>query len=162
MSSKGFTLIELVIVIVILGVLAATAAPKFINLRADAQTAVLQGVKASIEGASALIHSKAIVKGVRNEPNATITLVDGLDIDIAYGYPLAPGPFDPVSPEIYWQRLIDITGETFIIRAATDGKLIFYSSEQGSIFSSNADCVVVYDPPDGANIKPDVIVNVCK
>ncbi len=160
MNTKGFTLIELVVVIVILGILAATAAPKFINLKADAQTAVLQGVKASIEGASALVYSKAIVKGVHNESSSTIELHDGA-LDIAYGYPIAPGPFDTTGPEAYWQRLIDVSGKNFIIRATTDGKLIFYSEEQGSLFSSSADCVVVYDAPDGVNIKPEVTVNEC-
>ncbi len=161
MNSKGFTLIELVVVIVILGILAATAAPKFINLKADAQTAVLKGVQASIEGASALVHSKSLVKGNHKQANGTIILSDGNPIDIAYGYPLAPGPFDAISPEDYWKRLLNITGDNLVIRAATNGKIIFYSSDQGSLFSANANCVVVYAPPSGVGIKPKVTVNKC-
>jgi len=51
---RGFTLIELVMVIVILGVLAAVALPKFVNLKADAQAAALLGVAGSINSASAI------------------------------------------------------------------------------------------------------------
>jgi len=53
-SQNGFTLIELVMVIVILGVLAAVALPKFIDLKGDAQLAALQGVAGALSSASAI------------------------------------------------------------------------------------------------------------
>ena len=57
---SGFTLIELVVVIVILGILAATAAPKFMNLQSDARISALNGMKASLKSASAMIYSKDV------------------------------------------------------------------------------------------------------
>lgn len=52
-QQAGFTLIELVIVIVILGILAVIAIPKFVNLSGDAQTAATNGVAAALSSANA-------------------------------------------------------------------------------------------------------------
>ena len=65
-DSKGFTLIELVLVIVILGILATTVAPKYINLSSDAKAATLKGIQASLNTAIKLIQAKAIVQGKYN------------------------------------------------------------------------------------------------
>jgi len=62
-KQTGFTLIELVIVIVILGILAATAAPKFINLSSDANAAARSGVVGAVKSALALGHTKALLAG---------------------------------------------------------------------------------------------------
>ena len=60
---SGFTLIELVVVIVILGILAATAAPKFMNLQGDARIASLKGLEGAVKSAVNLTYSKAILSG---------------------------------------------------------------------------------------------------
>jgi MSHA pilin protein MshA len=80
-SQKGFTLIELVVVIVILGILAVTAAPKFIDLTGDAKKSVIQAVEGSLNSAADMAHAKALiankVDGDISVAGTTITLVNG-------------------------------------------------------------------------------------
>ncbi|ASG66597.1 hypothetical protein CEW91_10800 [Idiomarina piscisalsi] len=85
-NQKGFTLIELIIVIVVLGILAVTAAPQFINFSSDARTSALKGMEGSIKGAMQLTYSKAAVEGVETDSTATVS-VKGTDVDLVFGYP---------------------------------------------------------------------------
>ncbi|MEI8672472.1 type II secretion system protein [Vibrio sp. SA48] len=81
----GFTLIELVVVIVILGILAVTAAPRFLNLQSDARESALQGLKGAISGASGIVYGKSAIDGV--ETVSSGKRVNG--VDVVYGYPAA-------------------------------------------------------------------------
>ncbi len=62
-TSKGFTLIELVVVIVILGILAATAAPKFMDLQKDARISAINGLKGVVKSAVNMGYAKAVLVG---------------------------------------------------------------------------------------------------
>lgn len=63
---SGFTLIELVLVIVILGILAATAAPKFIDLSSDARSSTVEALAGSLKSGAKMVNAKAIIDGVTN------------------------------------------------------------------------------------------------
>lgn len=85
-QQSGFTLIELVIVIIILGILSATAIPKFINLQGDARAAAMQGVKGALEGASTIVYSKAAIQGVETTSSVNANSSDS-GVELVYGYP---------------------------------------------------------------------------
>lgn len=84
-KEKGFTLIELVMVIVILGILAAFALPRFADLGGEARASTVQGAFGAIKSASAIAHSKALAVG--NNP-ASVEL-EGLTVNMVNGYPQA-------------------------------------------------------------------------
>lgn len=85
-KQQGFTLIELIVVIVILGILAATALPRFAGLEKDARFSAAKGLMGSVQSATALAHAAWLVAG---SGAATTVTMEGLAVDIVNGYPAA-------------------------------------------------------------------------
>ncbi len=159
-NTQGFTLIELIVVIVILGTLAATVAPKYIDLTADAHTATLEAVKGSMQGASALVYSKSIVAGNQSKaetdtPAPSITLADGSSLDIHYGYPRANADD--------WKRLIDIDEDIYAITLGFSSRLIIYRKDREGIAPIlwTLECLTYYRAPSSSRPEPEIGSNAC-
>ena len=84
-KSKGFTLIELVVVIVILGILAATAIPKYIDLQSNAKASVIESIAGSMKSLSDMVHMKALIKDELSRTGCVSTNIGS--IEVWYGYP---------------------------------------------------------------------------
>lgn len=132
-KSRGFTLIELVVVITILGILAAFAVPRFVALEGQARTASMQALEGSLRSAAALARSMAMASG---NP-ATITM-EGNTITLVNGYPNADTIDD---------TLADLSGFNFAVAAGTAT-----FTRVGA--PTPATCSVTYAPPAVAGAAP--------
>jgi len=83
---RGFTMIEFVVIIVILGLLAAFAVPKFMGLENQARVDALNGMTGNIRSAANMAHGVWLANG-----NVTPITVDGIKVNIVNGYPDATG-----------------------------------------------------------------------
>ncbi len=133
---SGFTLIELVVVISILGILAAFAIPRFISLETEARISTTQSLAGSVRSASALSHGLWLAQ---SSP-ATITM-EGQSISMTNGYPTTATIDD---------TLADFTGYTF-----TPGATGVWTKD-GS--PTPASCAVTYTPPAASGDAPTVTV----
>ena len=88
-TQQGFTMIELIMVIVILGILAAVALPRFYNMAGDARAAKADALFGAVRSASAIAHSAALVTG---QTGATGTIdMEGVSVGLVHGYPSSAG-----------------------------------------------------------------------
>lgn len=84
-STRGFTLIELVIIIVVLGILAVTALPRLINLQSDARISALQGLRGAMQGANEQLIGRSAFEGLDSAVSASID-IEGDNVSLVYGY----------------------------------------------------------------------------
>ena len=127
-KQKGFTLVELVVVIVILGVLAAVALPRFMNATEDAHTSAVKGTGGALAAGVALLHSQWELNRAKGDLNAdpgdNINNFGAGNVDVSSaGWPVATddtnSTTDAADCAALWEALLQGSAPTVATAAAT-------------------------------------------
>jgi MSHA pilin protein MshA len=147
-KNSGFTLVELIVVIVILGILSAVAIPKFINVTFDTRIATLNGIAAQVRHVSNMGIVMCMLSPDCNEAAAgSIVTIDGVNYRTSYGslYAVRYAGIDGLS------ELLNISG---LIRHNDSNWVIWYFEETGT------NCGVFYQPSHFYGVLKPVNINI--
>ncbi|MDM7859540.1 prepilin-type N-terminal cleavage/methylation domain-containing protein [Alteromonas sp. ASW11-36] len=166
-NNKGFTLIELIIVIVLLGILATIAAPRFIDVSRDAKIAALQGIEAQFVTTIDLVRAKARIEGLRPAAaNPGGSQQTAYVIDFGFG-----------STEVDWRNLcpearaesgdqlgmldfINVSSDDITSRITNQYALIGYDVPSSGT-PTNQGCYILYDSFGNPECTLQVVTDDC-
>ena len=159
-KQAGFTLIELVMVIVILGILSAFALPRFADLTGDARKASINGLAGAIKSAAAIAHADQIAK---NNALGVSVVLDGSTVTMVNGYPT------PNAAGISVAAAIDAADYTLSGGGAVGNTAIVYQINgytanpvgECQVTYTSANAAVINTAPLTASYDVDVVVTGC-
>lgn len=147
-------MIELIIVIVVLGILAAFAVPKFMDMAKEARASTTRALLGSIKEATDMIHGLAVIQNKAHSPDAVIVVTGGggasSSIKIALGYPIA----ETETKGGISDTLVSGALDNFDVTPDYDTKTIYYSHKGAS---NPAKCQVSYQYTEEGDKNPPKI-----
>ncbi len=152
-KQAGFTLIELVVVIVILGLLAATALPKFISVTDDARQASVNGVAGGLRSAVSLARAQYVVNGSNS---ATTILMDAATVAVLDENTYSGQGGRPDGTATGMQLAMPDPADYTVTPAGGATGAITYMPQGGNL----TDCLVTYTP-NGASDPVVAVVTGC-
>lgn len=158
-SQRGFTMVELVFVILILGVLAAFAVPRFTSLLGEARAAATNGAGGAVRSASALVHATSIAQQTEESASGDTVVVEGGTVALAYGYPTAAAGINAAIDSAALEDLYFSSVNTGNVTApAAETTTYFVYSQDGTLIIDN--CYVEYAEPTAVGGAPTINIDV--
>lgn len=149
-KQAGFTLVELVFVIVILGILAAFAIPRYVDLTQEARAAAMNGLAGGVRSASALVHAVSVAQQEERQATSDVT-AEGVTVNTQYGYPTTAGIQAAVDNDL-------LDGNAYISSTAANAITWSYTQDGGT--TAIANCNVSYTAPTTVDSSPTITVDV--